>query len=161
MPSSADGNWLWGLMPGQIIVQTENKLRRLVKLYNGKQLMKKILVIEDDLHILNMLEEIFQSEGFEVVTYPDKNSVKGIIINRPDLVLLDNKLKDGFGHELCSEIKANELTKHIPVILISGYDDLETMAKQCGADACMAKPFDLAALVQLVKQYTDMRIEAK
>jgi DNA-binding response OmpR family regulator len=113
--------------------------------------MKRILIIEDDIGILNMLRDLFVDEGYEVIVYPDKNSVKGIIINRPDIVLLDNKLKDGLGYELCMEIKANELTKHIPVILTSGYDDLEQLAEKCRADAFIAKPFDLHTLLQLVR----------
>ncbi|MDB5010617.1 MAG: histidine kinase [Mucilaginibacter sp.] len=116
--------------------------------------MKRILIIEDEIETSNLLQEILRNEGYEVVTYADKNSIKGVIINRPDLVLLDNKLKDGFGHELCTEIKSNELTKYIPVILTSGYDDLEALAKQCGADAYIAKPFDLPLLIHTVKQYT-------
>jgi DNA-binding response OmpR family regulator len=120
--------------------------------------MKRILIIEDDLEISSMLHDLFVDEGYDVITYPDKNSIKGVIINRPDLVLLDNKLNDGFGHELCTEIKGNEMTKHIPVILTSGYDDLEELAKQCGADAFLAKPFDLAPLLSLVKQLIEVKV---
>ena len=90
-----------------------------------------------------------------MISYLDKNSIKGVIINRPDLVVLDNKLKDGFGHELCSEIKANDLTKHIPVILTSGYADLADLAQQCGADAYLAKPFDVDALIKQVHELAD------
>jgi DNA-binding response OmpR family regulator len=116
---------------------------------------KRILIIEDDLKILNLLQELLRDEGYEVVAYADKNSIKGVIINKPDLVLLDNKLTNGFGHELCSEIKANSLTNHIPVILTSGYDDLEVIAKQCNADHYIAKPFDLDNIVKVVKQYVN------
>jgi DNA-binding response OmpR family regulator len=117
----------------------------------------RIVIIEDDLAILEILAEVFQSAGYEVITYEDKNSIKGIIINRPDVVLLDNKLRDGFGYELCRDIKNNDLTKHIPVILTSGYDDLENLAKACGADGYVAKPFDLAALVQMANELAGRR----
>jgi DNA-binding response OmpR family regulator len=119
--------------------------------------MMRIVIIEDDLEIQAVLCEIFQNEGYEVVSYADKNSVKGIIINRPDLVLLDNKLKDGLGYELCREIKSNDLTKHIPVILTSGYDDLERMAKEAGADGYMAKPLDLTQLVNMANRFAEKR----
>src|SRR3954447_20896200 len=110
----------------------------------------RIVVIEDDEELLGLLNEILISEGHEVVPYMDKNSIKGIIINRPDLVLLDNKLPDGLGSELCREIKSNELTKHVGVILTSGTPDLPEMAKECNADAYLEKPFDLETMIKLV-----------
>jgi DNA-binding response OmpR family regulator len=113
--------------------------------------MKRILIIEDDNDTLNLLESVFNEQGYEVISYTNKNSIKGIIINRPDVVLLDNRLNDGFGHELCSEIKSNELTREIPVILTSGYSGLEDLARGCNADAFIAKPYDLEALIGLVK----------
>jgi len=119
--------------------------------------MMRIVIIEDDPAILAVLSDIFQNEGYEVISYTDKNSVKGIIINRPDLVLLDNKLKHGFGYELCQEIKSNDLTKHIPVILTSGYDDLEKVAKEAGADGYMAKPLDLTQLVDMANRFAEKR----
>jgi DNA-binding response OmpR family regulator len=117
----------------------------------------RIVIIEDDIAILDMLCEVFQEVGYEVITYADKNSIKGIIINRPDLVLLDNKLKDGFGYELCREMKANTLTKHIPVILTSAYSDLEELAEECGADGFMKKPFDLPALINMANEFAVQR----
>src|ERR1700710_1297880 len=117
--------------------------------------MLRIVIIEDDSAILAVLSEIFHNEGYEVISYTDKNSVKGIIINRPDLVLLDNKLKDGFGYELCQEIKSNDLTKHIPVILTSCYDDLERVAKEAGSDGSMAKPLDLTQLVDMANRFAE------
>lgn len=120
--------------------------------------MKRILIIEDDLEISSVLHDVFIDEGYDVIIYPNKNSIKGIIINRPDLVLLDNKLNDGFGHELCTEMKGNEMTKHIPVILISAYNDLEKLANKCGADAFLAKPFDLESLLSLVRQLLEINV---
>jgi DNA-binding response OmpR family regulator len=114
--------------------------------------MKRILIIDDDLELLSILREIFVQEGFEVVTYPDKNSIKGVIICEPDIILLDERLNDGFGHEFCEKIKANPLTCHIPVILVSGYERLSELTELCGADGYLAKPFDLDAAVRLVTQ---------
>lgn len=115
--------------------------------------MKKIMIIDDEPDILAVLQEVINEEGYQVVTYPDRNSVKGVIINRPDLVLLDNRLKDGFGHELCSEIKANNLTAHIPVILMSAHPDLPELARASGADSYISKPFDIKALLSLVAHF--------
>lgn len=111
------------------------------------------MIIEDDLELLGILKDVFENEGFEVVAYADRNSIKGVIINKPDILLLDNKLRDGFGYELCEQIKANELTKQTPVILTSGYHDLPELAAHSGADAYIEKPFDLHELIKLVKAH--------
>lgn len=115
--------------------------------------MKKIILIEDDQDLLNLLQEVLRNEGFEVIPFPDKNSVKRIIINRPDLVLMDNQLTDGLGSGLCREIKANELTKDIPVLLVSGDPDLPALARESGADAYLAKPFNIDDLVRMVRTW--------
>lgn len=114
---------------------------------------KRIMIIDDDLELLSILHDLFVNEGFEVIVYPDKNSIKGVIIGKPDIVLLDNKLRDGFGYELCAHIKANDMTKKVPVIMTSAYHDLSELASGCGADGYIEKPFNLDALVALVKQH--------
>ncbi|MGY3211885.1 response regulator [Mucilaginibacter sp. HD30] len=113
--------------------------------------MKRIMIIDDDPDILAILQEILNEEGYRVITFPDKNSVKGIIINRPDLVLLDNRLKDGLGYELCREIKSNSMTSHIPVVLMSAHQDLAELARLSGADSYMSKPFDISALLSIIE----------
>jgi DNA-binding response OmpR family regulator len=112
----------------------------------------RIVVIEDDEDLLGLISAILIDEGHEVISYTDKNSIKGIIINRPDLVLLDHKLPDGFGSDLCHQIKSNELTKHVAVILTSGIPELGKLAHECGADAYLEKPFDLNTMVKLVNE---------
>lgn len=112
--------------------------------------MKKILIIEDDREVMQLLKDILEGEGHQVIGYADKNSIKGVIINQPDLVILDNQLRDGFGYELCMEIKANEFTRNIPVILVSGYDNLKKLAETCGAEYYLSKPFELGELLQTV-----------
>jgi DNA-binding response OmpR family regulator len=114
---------------------------------------KKIMIIEDDLELLGILHDHFVSEGFDVTVYPDKNSVKRVIINRPHIILLDDRLKDGLGHELCTRIKGNDLTNGIPVILTSGHPHLRELKDQCGADDYMEKPFDLDLLAGMVRRH--------
>lgn len=115
--------------------------------------MKKIMIIEDDADLQSILREFLTQEGFEVISYADKNSVKGVIINRPDLVLLDERLADGLGHELCKQIKEHALTDGLPVILMSGLDSLEQLQVDCGADDFLLKPFDLNDLLMKISKY--------
>lgn len=113
----------------------------------------RIVIIEDDEDLLSLIDAILVDEGHEVIPYTDKNSIKGIIINRPDLVLLDHRLPDGLGSDFCREIKSNELTKHVIVILTSGWPGLEKLAKECGADAYLEKPFDLNDIIKMVNDF--------
>jgi DNA-binding response OmpR family regulator len=115
--------------------------------------MKRIMIIDDDLELLSVLREIFVHEGFKVVTYQDKNSIKGVIISEPDIILLDERLHDGLGHEFCAQIKANPLTCHIPVILVSGHENLCELTQLCGADGYLEKPFDLDVAVRMVYKH--------
>lgn len=114
---------------------------------------KKIFVVEDDADLSEAIQLILRQEGYETVSSFKKNSIKGVILHMPDLVLVDNKLSDGFGSELCAAIKLHPLTSHIPVILISGYADLADIAAACGADAYLSKPFELSALTETVDLY--------
>jgi CheY-like chemotaxis protein len=114
---------------------------------------KKIFVVEDDADLSDAIQMILHHEGYRTVASLDKNSIKGVILHMPDMVLVDHKLKDGFGSELCAAIKQHPLTSHIPVILISGYADLADIAKACGANAYLNKPFELSDLTRLVDHY--------
>jgi len=122
-------------------------------IYYNKPMSKKIFVVEDDADLSDAIQMILHEEGYRTVASLDKNSIKGVILHMPDMVLVDYKLKDGLGSELCAAIKKHPLTYHIPVILISGYPDLGDIAKACGADAWLSKPFELADLTRLVDHY--------
>jgi CheY-like chemotaxis protein len=64
---------------------------------------------------------------------------------------LDACLPDGDGRDICSQIKLSTHTRHIPVIICSGLDDLEECLKQAGPpDGVLQKPFDMHSFVQMV-----------
>lgn len=114
---------------------------------------KKILVIEDDNDILDLIQYILEDEGYQVLPSNKIEPITAVISYQPDLVLLDNRLADGFGHKLCENIKSHPATKAIPVILVSATRDLEMVAKDCNADTYLTKPFDLQQLINIVKEY--------
>ncbi|WP_183560369.1 response regulator transcription factor [Mucilaginibacter sp. SP1R1] len=111
---------------------------------------KKIFIVEDDADLSEAIQLILKGEGYQTAASLDKNSIKGVILHMPDLVLVDNKLKDGLGSELCVAIKNHPLTSHIPVILISGYANLSAIARECGADDYLNKPFEMSELIETV-----------
>jgi len=113
----------------------------------------KIVLIDDDKDILDVVQFILTEEGYNVVSYDHLIQLEAIVAQQPSVILLDNRLGSGYGNTLCLAVKSNDSTKDIPVILVSASEGLELIAKQCRADAWLSKPFDLAAFVKLVKQY--------
>src|ERR1700745_4410835 len=79
----------------------------------------KILVIENDIDILDLLKFFLDDIGFEMLPAQNRIPIEKIISDNPNLILLDYFLNDGYGKDICLEIKDNSSTKHIPVILMS------------------------------------------
>ncbi len=117
--------------------------------------MKKVLVIENDIDTLEIVGILLENNNFEVIQSPQKRSVKEIAEINPDIVVIDYLLGDGYGNELCLEIKTNPSTKHIPVILFSASPNLEKVIETCLADAFIAKPFDLEDFLEMVNQWAN------
>jgi DNA-binding response OmpR family regulator len=118
---------------------------------------KNVVVIEDDRDILDLIQYILADEGYNVVGYNRLEPIEKIKEQKPSVILLDNRLGEGYGNTLCLSLKTNNDTKHIPVIMISASGGLEQIANNCKADAFLAKPFDLADLINLVKHYSDLQ----
>ena len=116
---------------------------------------KRILVIDDDEDILEILNLIFQENGYEIVLSNTGEAAAHIKVIQPDMVLLDVRIvgsaKDG--PQICREIKSQLETRHLPVILVSAETDLAVIAEECGANAYIAKPFDIFELLSQVKVY--------
>jgi len=116
---------------------------------------KRILVIDDDKDILELLNIIFQESGYEVILSNTMEAAEHITVIHPDLILLDVHIAGSFktGADICREIKLNYETTHLPVMLVSAETDLHMIARDCGADLFLAKPFDIYELLISVKQY--------
>jgi DNA-binding response OmpR family regulator len=119
-----------------------------------------IVVIEDDRDILDIIQFILTNEGFEVIGCDHLLQLESIILKQPSVILLDDKLADGYGNTLCLELKSNPLTKSIPVILLSASNNLDQIVNACHADAFLNKPFDLRELVKLVKRYNNLSLSS-
>ncbi len=114
--------------------------------------MKKILVIEDDFDTLDIVGTILEYDEFDVVKFDRKVSIAEISDLNPNIIIIDYLLKDGFGTELCLEIKSNPLVQHIPVILYSAHPNLEKLASDSFANGFINKPFDMDDFLDLVKK---------
>ena len=114
---------------------------------------KRIIILEDEKDILEVIQFILEEEGYDVIAFNHFEPLEEIIEFQPNLVLLDVRLSDGYGHLLCSQLKANPTTSYLPVILVSGATNLEKIAKDYGADNFLEKPFGMDELVKMVKHY--------
>lgn len=116
--------------------------------------MKTILIIDDDIHIGNMLEELLTKNDYRVLrAYSGTEALLLLSASRPDLILLDLMLPGLSGEEVLSHIDG------IPVIVLSAKTDVQDKVKLLisGAADYMTKPFDVSELlaritVQLRKQ---------
>jgi DNA-binding response OmpR family regulator len=116
-------------------------------------MLKRLLILDDNQDILQLLEDALVGEGYEVVTmnYCDDIS-KSVQQHQPDLVMLDFLLAGINGGELCAQVKQNPLTSHLPVIILSAYPRVLESLGDYGSDAFVQKPFDLDELFGTVSR---------
>lgn len=116
---------------------------------------KRILVIDDDEDILEILNIVLQEEGYDVVTSNTGESAEQINIIHPDLILMDVRIEGSAkrGNEICAELKQQYKEVPMPVILLSAEAGLEMLANECGADFYINKPFDIFQMLGQVKRF--------
>jgi DNA-binding response OmpR family regulator len=116
---------------------------------------RKVLVIEDEPIIAEMMSILLEVEGYSVISSSDTIFARKKLANKDvNLVMLDLKLKGEDGQSMCAYIKGHADLKHIPVILVSANSDLEQITKDCGADDHLQKPFDLNTFMAKVNAYS-------
>jgi len=114
---------------------------------------KTIMIADDDPGIVDVLTLMLEDAGYEVETTDDGQTVKDIKEHLPDLILLDIWMAGYDGRDICKYLKSQELTKHIPLIIISANKDAEGIAKDAGADDFIAKPFEMEDFLAMVEKY--------
>ncbi len=110
---------------------------------------KRLLIIEDDVDVSEMLTTYFESQGYEVIHAEE--GVEGIAMGRaklPNLILLDVMLPDMDGFDVCRELRTTMLTKYIPITFLTQRDARadKVAGLELGADDYVTKPFDIEEL---------------
>jgi len=111
---------------------------------------KKILIVDDEMYILNILDFSLESEGFQVVTASNgEEALTKALEVQPDLIVLDVMMPKIDGFEVCRALKNKAETKKIPVILLTAKDREKDREKgeEVGADVYMTKPFSPSRLI--------------
>ena len=110
-----------------------------------------VLVIDDDNEVLEFLDTFFTNLGHKVTSASTaKDGLRQLMLNPPDLVLLDIMLPDKDGLALLKEIK--DVDKEVSVAMITAYKDAERVieAFRLGAMDCLLKPFNMEYIINTV-----------
>jgi len=114
---------------------------------------KKIMIVEDEPDVLDYLQTVLSTHGFETVTCMSASESFDLAEKeRPDLVCLDIMMPEETGISFYTRLKQNEELKDIPVIIVTGITLEETRehAMELGAKGFLTKPLDLAVLIDMV-----------
>lgn len=115
---------------------------------------KKILVVDDEENIVELIRMNLESSGYEVIdAYTGMEAITKTNSLIPDLILLDLMLPDIDGLQLCQMLRLNEQTKDIPIIMITAKSEESDKVKglYMGADDYITKPFGIRELEARVK----------
>lgn len=117
---------------------------------------KRILVVDDSEIVLAMAREALEEAGFEVVTAFNAMEANSYIYSRrkPDLIILDVMLPMLDGDKKAKMLKEDELTREIPILLLSSKpeDELGRLVRESGADGFIRKPFVNLQMVSRVEK---------
>lgn len=115
---------------------------------------KRILIVDDEPDVLKLAAFRLKRWGYEILTASDGQIGLEVIQNeKPDLVLLDLRLPNMDGVDVCKKVKNDEALKHIPIILFTATADIAVAetAKEVGADGYIVKPFEPEQLLEKIK----------
>ncbi|MCH3964066.1 MAG: response regulator transcription factor [Clostridium sp.] len=115
---------------------------------------EKILVVDDEEHICELIKFNLEKSGYKVITSTDGlDAIKKVRDERPKLILLDVMLPEMDGYDVCKEIRKDSSISSIPIIMITakGEEFDKVLGLELGADDYITKPFSVRELVARVK----------
>ena len=124
-------------------------------IFKEKTQTAKILVVDDDPHMVRLVSKILRLNGYEVITANDGlECIAKAEDELPDLILLDNAMPNMDGQAALAKLKTSKKTENTPVIMVTAHADKETLAhaQKGGALEYIVKPFDYHVLVEKIAQ---------
>jgi two-component system, cell cycle response regulator DivK len=121
-----------------------------------KPIKKCVLIIEDNHMDTALFSALIESQGHQVLKAG--NATDGLVLareNMPDLIIMDVRLPDMSGFEATRTLKAEDATREIPIIVTSAYGPYADKAelRECGCDAYMATPIEIAGFIDLIHSF--------
>ncbi len=118
-------------------------------------MLKKVLVVDDDIAIVKMVEFKLKAGGFEVIcAFDGQEAMDKILTCKPDIIVADISMPEIDGIELTHRVRNNPETKDTPVIILTsrGEDEQREEARMIGATEFTTKPFAPSKLLSIVKK---------
>jgi len=123
----------------------------LVERVEGK---KKVLIVDDEPHIVNLVKLSLDKNKFNVSgAYSAREALRLVDSEIPDVIIVDIMMPGVNGYELCQALRENTKTKHVPIIILSAKGQMNDKlhAIDVGADDYITKPFDPMELERRIK----------
>jgi two-component system phosphate regulon response regulator PhoB len=118
--------------------------------------MFRILIIDDDVDLLFLGSSLLKQRGFDVFSMSDVDEVFETVRSfKPHLILLDVKLGDGDGRNICVKLKKDPATSFIKIILYSAFPETSVQYSKYGADDFLVKPYEFSQLVERILHQLD------
>ena len=120
----------------------------------------RILIVDDEAINLKLVSRLLEIEGYEVSSAQSGEVALRLIEQTPpDLALLDVRMPDMEGYELCRRLRQNPRTAGIPIVMLTALVDENDRLKgiEAGADDCLPKPFDVGMLRALLARFLHHR----
>jgi len=115
--------------------------------------MKKILIVDDEAHILNIIKFNLKKRGYDItIASNGEEAIEKIKGNIPDLLIIDVMMPKMSGYDVCRILKEDEKYKDMPIIMLSAKSQLEDIevAKELGITKYLTKPFSPMMLMKKV-----------
>ncbi|MGI8826554.1 MAG: response regulator [Chloroflexota bacterium] len=113
--------------------------------------MKRVLAVEDERDVAELVEDVLELEGIEVRLASGESALADAIAFHPDVVLLDLMMPGVDGFEVARRLRGNAETRILPIVVMTAMHDPATRAREAGAKHFLAKPFDINVLVRTVE----------
>ena len=118
---------------------------------------KDVLIADDNPAIVEALSLMLEDVGYTIRTLNARTSFETMlnIIQQdvPGILLLDIWMSGKDGRDICKYLKSQEMTRNLPIILVSANSDLQRIAQESGADDYLAKPFGMKEVIAKVGKY--------
>ncbi len=119
----------------------------------------KILVVDDDQELRDLVDTILRGAGFDVLLASNgREGLQKVYRDRPDLILLDVQMQEMDGHTMCQRVR--EMGSEIPIIILSAFGDAvnKVLGLEEGADDYVAKPFESRELIARINAVLRRRV---
>jgi len=113
----------------------------------------QILVLDDDPDIGTMIKMMLEYKGYAVTVSDRAEQAEEVLRNNNiDLIIMDMLLSGVNGTDICTELKENTSTSHIPIMMISAHPNAKEICLQAGADEFISKPFDMQDILSKINK---------